>query len=77
MNKLRDHAEEGIMKIKQYEKYRKSFPYYEVQYYDRKSRVWREIQKRFGTEGQARKHGMAIGISYRVVEITRESRRII
>ena len=65
------------MKLLKYEEYRKSFPYYKVQYYDRKSRVWREIQKQFETEGEARKRGMALGYSYRVIEITRDRRRIV
>lgn len=65
------------MKIEEHEQWRKSFPYYKVQYYDRKLRVWQEIQKRFVTEGEARKRGMALGYSYRVIEITRDRRRII
>lgn len=65
------------MKVKRYDKYRKSFPYYKVQYYDYKLRVWQEIQKRFETEALAIKYGIALGRKYRVVEITRERRRIV
>lgn len=65
------------MRVKKYDKYRKSFPYYKVQYYDNHSRVWREVQKRFETEGKARKHGQSIATRHRVIEITIEGRRII
>lgn len=66
------------MRIKKYDKYRKSFPYFKVQYYDRRSRVWREVQrKRFETEAQARKYATAVGDKTRVVEITREGRKIV
>lgn len=66
------------MKVKEYDKYRKSFPYFKVQYYDYHSKVWREVQnKRFATEAKARKRGMAISTKYRVVKITREGRKVV
>ena len=65
------------MKLAKHEKWRKSFPYYKVQYRDYRLKVWQEVQKTFETEGKARKYGMALGRTYRVVEITRDRRRIV
>jgi len=64
------------MKTKVYDKYRKSFPYFKVDWYDNRSRVWREIQKRFPTEAEARRYGIPLG-RHRVVKVTRERRTIV
>lgn len=65
------------MKLSKYEKYRQSFSYFKVQWYDVHSKAWREAQKRFETEAQARKHGSAIASRHRVVKITIEGRSIV
>jgi hypothetical protein len=65
------------MKLQKYEQYRKRFPYFKVQWYDYRSKVWREIQKSFPTETQAGKHGQAVSSKFRIVKITREGRGIV
>ena len=64
------------MKLKKYEQYRKSFPYFKVQWYDYRSKVWREIQKRFKTASDATRAGIPLG-KHRVVKITREGRSFV
>jgi len=62
------------MKIKDYEIYRKSFPYYKVQYYDDTVMAWKDIQKRFTYPVDAMKFGDTLGKVYRLMEITRDGR---
>jgi len=62
------------MKIAEHQKYRKSFPYYKVQWYDFDTRAWRDIQKRFGTPGQAKRFCKNELRRWRVMEITRNGR---
>ena len=64
------------MKLAKYEKYRKGFPYFKVQWYDYRSKVWREIQKRFKTAPEATRAGISLG-RHRVVKVTREGRSFV
>ena len=64
------------MKLARYERYRRSFPYFKVQWYDYRSRVWREIQKQFKTEAEATRAGIPLG-RHRVVKVTREGRSFV
>jgi len=65
------------MKLKKHQAWRKSFPYYKVQYWDYKVSAWHDIQKAFLTEAMARKHGITLSAKYRVMKITREGRSVI
>jgi len=62
------------MKIAEHQKYRKSFPYYKVQWYDFDTRAWRDIQKRFRTPGKARGYYKDKLGKWRVMEVTRNGR---
>lgn len=65
------------MKSKKHEQWRKGFPYYKVQYWDSRSVVWREVQKHFKTEGEARKYGINLDTRYRIVKLDRDRRQIV
>jgi hypothetical protein len=65
------------MKKAQHDTWRKGFPYYKVQYWDYKSLVWREVQKHFPSEADARKHGQKVSNRFRIVNLEREKRSII
>ena len=62
------------MKFKEYNIYRKSFPYYKVQYWDNKVNAWHDIQKRFNNPIEAKLHGESSGLLTRVMVINRDSR---
>ena len=65
------------MKIKQYDIYRKSFPYYKCQYWDDKVMAWHDIQKRFSNPIEAKLYGEGLGYLCRVITITRQGRFLI
>jgi len=62
------------MKVAKHEQWRKSFPYYKVQYWDNNVRAWHDIQRRFGSLKDARKYGITLERKYRVMQITRGGR---
>ena len=62
------------MKIKDYNIYRKSFPYYKCQYWDNKVMAWHDIQRRFTDPITAQLHGEGLGYLCRVMVVTREGR---
>ena len=64
------------MKTKDYDIYRKSFPYYKVQYYDDIVRAWKDIQKRFTYPDDAFASLFGRAGLYRVIEVTREGRHL-
>lgn len=63
------------MKIKKYDKYRNSFPYYKVQYWDKRNLCWMDIQKSFSKPEEAILHGIKLE-KYRIIEIKRNGRDI-
>ena len=68
----RMECQECRLKKLAHDKYRKGFPYYKVQYWDYVMKAWRDIQKRYATEKEARKYarerGRLLGVKYRVIE---------
>jgi len=62
------------MRIAQHQIYRKSFPYYKVQWYDTLSRVWRDVQRRFKTPREARGYYKNKSGKWRVMEVKRSGR---
>jgi len=65
------------MKIKKYDEYRKSFPYYKVQYWDSYVSAWHDIQKMFKTLQEAILNGESKGKKFRVMKITRTVRKVV
>lgn len=65
------------MQVKKHQQWRKSFPYYKVQYWNYKVSAWHDIQKSFETKAFARLHGIKLGTKYHIMEITREGRSIV
>ena len=63
------------MKVEKHNKWRKSFPHYKVQYWDYKINAWHDIQKAFSTRADAIKHGTAVSSRFRIMEVTKESRK--
>jgi hypothetical protein len=62
------------MKIKDYDKYRKSFPYYKVQYFDDYVMAWHDIQRRFTHPDDAFSYMNGMEGVYRIMEVTRDGR---
>lgn len=62
------------MKLAKYEKYRRSFPYYKVQYWVETNKAWKDIQEAIATPAEAHKRGQKLGRVYRVMEITEKGR---
>jgi len=65
------------MRMKKHDTYRKSFPYYKVQYWNAKVYAWQDIQRSFPTKATATKYGQQLGIKYRIMEVQREGRKVI
>lgn len=65
------------MKKVEHEQYRRSFPYYKVQYYDENVMAWHDIQRRFSSEVEACVEGTKLGRKWRVMEVTRTGRRVV
>ncbi len=66
-----------MVKIAEHEVWRKSFPYYKVQWFDNYVTAWHDVQKQFKTIQAANLYGMSLGKEYRVMEISRNDRRVI
>lgn len=64
------------MKVKDYDIYRKSFPYYKVQYWDDRVMAWHDIQKRFTYPDDATAYGRTLNKSYRLMVVNRGYREI-
>ena len=54
------------------------FPYYRVQYWNRKARVWRDLPHKFDNTADANRYQIMIGKRCRIVQITgkRTKRRL-
>ena len=66
------------MKYKQHDKWRKSFPYYKVGWYDGSIMAWREIQMTFSSRGEADLYRGALSYDLtRVVEVHRKERIVL
>ena len=65
------------MKIAKHEKWRKGFPYYKIQWYDDKSRVWREVQRHYKSEGVALKVAKRRKAKTRIVVVHRDHREVL
>ena len=63
------------MDTKKHDKWRKSFPYYKVQYWDRNVRAWHDIQKSFTTVALAQEYGEKLKRKYRIMVINRKGRK--
>lgn len=66
------------MTVERHKRWRKSFPYYKIQYYEPNTLAWREIQgKAYPTLNKAHIAGKQLGKRYRIVEIQRKGRRFL
>ena len=65
------------VKIKQHQKWRKSFPYYKVQYWNAFDSTWREIQKSFLTIEKARQFADGLHKKLRFVKVERNIRMML
>ena len=64
------------MNIGKHNKWRKSFPYYKVQWWDNYVSAWHDIQKSFRTKQAADLYGLSLGKKYRIMKISRDKREV-
>lgn len=65
------------MKITEHEQWRKSFPYYKVQWWDSYVTAWRDVQRQFRTKQAADLYGLSLGKKYRIIQIFRNGRKVV
>jgi len=66
------------MKLEKHQKWRKSFPYYKMQYWSKIPLAWQDVQFGFSSLEEARRYADNMHIKrYRVMEIQRTNRRVI
>jgi len=65
------------MKIAKHQQWRRSFPYYKVQFWDNKVSAWHDIQKTFSTPVFAETYSFNLNKVYRIIEINREGRNVL
>ena len=68
------------MNSDKHDRYRNSYPYYKVQYWDGISICWIDIQRKFPDPEKADKFGQmfgkkfGFGMKYRIIEVQRDER---
>jgi hypothetical protein len=67
------------MKAKEHDKWRKSFPYFKVQWWNKVDISWHDIQKRFTSiqESEAHIAGLPKSKTYRIMQIERNGRFVL
>lgn len=65
------------MNKKEHNRWRKSFPYFKVQYWDGKVKAWHDIQKRFDTPEEAQAYADGYGGVTRLMKIYRNRREVV